>query len=193
MTQGMSGRDLQQLARSARSLAYPSEPEREHFLEAAASSKRVHATKVDAQASWETLVLDETVLDRLKLSCNLLRDAEKWRAQGVSIPQNLLLIGPPGVGKPKSPGRSQTRVAFPSWRQPRPRSKLNFSVTAATASGSSSSGLVRALPPFSSWTSSTLSRRIVHSAAAPTSSPTRSLASSCRRWMGSRRMLAMSS
>jgi SpoVK/Ycf46/Vps4 family AAA+-type ATPase len=54
---------------------------------------------VDSKAGWETLVLGDTILDRLKLICALLRDAEKWQAQGVSIPRSLLLAGPSGVGK----------------------------------------------------------------------------------------------
>jgi SpoVK/Ycf46/Vps4 family AAA+-type ATPase len=39
------------------------------------------------------------VLERLKLTCSLLRDAEMWRAQGVTVPRSLLLTGPPGTGK----------------------------------------------------------------------------------------------
>jgi AAA+ superfamily predicted ATPase len=99
LTQGMSGRDLKQLARSARAIAYPDEPSREHFLQAIEAARRFRNTRVDGKASWDTLVLDTTALDTLKLTCSLLRDAEKWKQQGVSIPRNLLLIGPPGVGK----------------------------------------------------------------------------------------------
>jgi SpoVK/Ycf46/Vps4 family AAA+-type ATPase len=38
-------------------------------------------------------------MERLKLTCTLVRDAETWRAQGVAVPRSLLLTGPPGVGK----------------------------------------------------------------------------------------------
>jgi SpoVK/Ycf46/Vps4 family AAA+-type ATPase len=99
LTQGMSGRDLKQLAQSVRSVAYPVEPTQEHFLDAIAAARKSHNTKVDSKAGWETLVLDDAILDRLKLVCALLRDAEKWQAQGVSIPRSLLLAGPSGVGK----------------------------------------------------------------------------------------------
>jgi SpoVK/Ycf46/Vps4 family AAA+-type ATPase len=95
----MSGRDLKQLAQSVRAIAYPAEPTPEHFLESIASTRKSHNTKVDSKAGWETLVLDNAFLDRLKLICALLRDAEKWQAQGVSIPRSLLLAGPSGVGK----------------------------------------------------------------------------------------------
>jgi len=99
LTQGMSGRDLKQLAISVRAIAYPAEPTRERFLEAISAARKSHNTKVDGKAGWETLVLDDAILDRLKLICALLRDAEKWQAQGVSIPRSLLLAGPSGVGK----------------------------------------------------------------------------------------------
>jgi SpoVK/Ycf46/Vps4 family AAA+-type ATPase len=99
LTQGMSGRDLKQLAQSVRSVAYPADPTHEHFLDAIGAARKSHNTKVDRKAGWETLVLDDAILDRLKLVCALLRDAEKWQAQGVSIPRSLLLAGPSGVGK----------------------------------------------------------------------------------------------
>jgi SpoVK/Ycf46/Vps4 family AAA+-type ATPase len=99
LTQGMSGRDLKQLAQSVRSVAYPAEPTQENFLDAIGTMRKSHNTKVDRKAGWETLVLDDAILDRLKLVCALLRDAEKWQAQGVSIPRSLLLAGPSGVGK----------------------------------------------------------------------------------------------
>ena len=99
LTQGMSGRDLQNLASQIRANAYPAMPEYEHFLEAVKATRKSHNTKVDQQASWETLVLDSRVLQQLKLTCALLRDAETWRAQGVDVPRSLLLTGPPGTGK----------------------------------------------------------------------------------------------
>jgi SpoVK/Ycf46/Vps4 family AAA+-type ATPase len=99
LTQGMSGRDLKQLAQSVRAIAYPAEPTQENFLDAIGTMRKSHNTKVDRKAGWETLVLDDAILDRLKLVCALLRDAEKWQAQGVSIPRSLLLAGPSGVGK----------------------------------------------------------------------------------------------
>lgn len=99
LTQGMSGRDLKQLARSVRAIAYPAEPSREHFLQAIEAARKSRNIKVDSKATWDTLVLDAGVLDTLKLTCSLLRDAERWKRKGVSIPRSLLLIGPPGVGK----------------------------------------------------------------------------------------------
>ena len=99
LTQGMSGRDLRHLASQVRTLAYPNAPAREHYLDTVKSSRKAHNTRVDNEARWETLVLDVGVLERLKLTCLLVRDAETWRAQGVTVPRSLLLTGPPGVGK----------------------------------------------------------------------------------------------
>jgi SpoVK/Ycf46/Vps4 family AAA+-type ATPase len=99
LTQGMSGRDLRHLASQVRTIAYPHPPKHDHYLEAVKSSRKAHNTKVNRAASWDTLVLEDGVLERLKLTCSLLRDAEMWRAQGVTVPRSLLLTGPPGVGK----------------------------------------------------------------------------------------------
>jgi SpoVK/Ycf46/Vps4 family AAA+-type ATPase len=99
LTQGMSGRDVRHLASQVRTLAYPNAPAREHYLEAVKSSRKANNTKVDTEASWETLVLVPPVMERLKLTCTLVRDAETWRAQGVTVPRSLLLTGPPGSGK----------------------------------------------------------------------------------------------
>jgi SpoVK/Ycf46/Vps4 family AAA+-type ATPase len=82
-----------------RTLAYPNAPAREHYLAAVKSSRKAHNTKVDSEASWETLVLAQGLMERLKLTCTLVRDAETWRAQGVAVPRSLLLMGPPGTGK----------------------------------------------------------------------------------------------
>jgi SpoVK/Ycf46/Vps4 family AAA+-type ATPase len=89
----------EELAAQVRTLAYPGMPTEKHFLEAVKVSRKAHNTRVDQQASWDTLVLDARVLQQLKLTCSLLRDAETWRAQGVDVPRSLLLTGPPGTGK----------------------------------------------------------------------------------------------
>jgi SpoVK/Ycf46/Vps4 family AAA+-type ATPase len=99
LTQGMSGRDLRHLASQVRTLAYPNAPAREHYLDAVKSSRKAHNTRVDSQASWETLVVEPNVMERLKLTCTLVREAETWRAQGVTVPRSLLLTGSPGTGK----------------------------------------------------------------------------------------------
>ena len=99
LTQGMSGRDLRHLAGQVRTLAYPAAPAASHFYEAAGANRKANNTKVDTAATWETLVVETSVLARLKLTCSLLRDAETWKARGVQVPNSLLLTGPAGTGK----------------------------------------------------------------------------------------------
>jgi SpoVK/Ycf46/Vps4 family AAA+-type ATPase len=99
LTQGMSGRDLQEVARSARRMAHPELPTVEHLRIAISKLRKGGNTQVSTHAQWENLVLDQKAMNRLKLICGLLRDPEKWVAQGVSIPRTLLLEGESGVGK----------------------------------------------------------------------------------------------
>jgi SpoVK/Ycf46/Vps4 family AAA+-type ATPase len=96
-TRGMSGRDLKHLASSIRILAYPAEPSHEHFVEAIGATRRLHSIGADQVVSWESLALEAPTVDRLKLISLLLRDSEMWRSKGVSIPRNLLLVGPSDV------------------------------------------------------------------------------------------------
>ncbi|MBN9617607.1 MAG: hypothetical protein BGO25_10405 [Acidobacteriales bacterium 59-55] len=98
-TQGMSGRDLQEVARTARRMAHPEFPTLEQISDAIVRLRKSGNINVPAQSRWESLVLDHKTLARLKVIGGLLRDAEKWSAEGISIPRNLLLEGPPGGGK----------------------------------------------------------------------------------------------
>ena len=99
LTQGLSGRDLRTLASAIRTLAYPKAPQPKHFHNAVQSTRKSANTRVDADATWDTLIVDAPVMDKLKLSCALLRNAEAWKSQGIDIPQSMLLTGPAGTGK----------------------------------------------------------------------------------------------
>jgi SpoVK/Ycf46/Vps4 family AAA+-type ATPase len=99
LTQGMSGRDLAQLAKKVRALAHPRSPQAQDFIAAIHSARGAGNTPVDREASWDTLIVDAHTLDKLQTVCALLRDPEGWRKQGVTIPSGLLLVGPPGTGK----------------------------------------------------------------------------------------------
>jgi hypothetical protein len=63
------------------------------YIEAIAAARKSRSTSVERTATWDNLVLDDALMDRLKLICNLLREPEKWRSHGVSIPKSLLLVG----------------------------------------------------------------------------------------------------
>ncbi|WP_263356582.1 AAA family ATPase [Acidicapsa ligni] len=99
LTQGMSGRDLQELARAARRAAHPEIAGEEHLRAAIGKRRTGRNTQVSPQSRWVTLVIDPNTMNRLKLVCNLLRESDKWAAQGLSIPRALLLDGPSGTGK----------------------------------------------------------------------------------------------
>jgi len=92
--QGMSGRDIRNLAASTKSLAHPDAPTVEHLYEAAKAARKRGSALVGHSGTWETLAIDGSSLERLQLICALLRDAERWSAQKVGIPRNLLLTGP---------------------------------------------------------------------------------------------------
>jgi SpoVK/Ycf46/Vps4 family AAA+-type ATPase len=95
----MSGRDLQEVAKTTRRIAHPELPALEHLRESISKLRKRRNTQVSSKSKGESLVLDQQTTGRLKLISGLLRDAERWTAQGVSIPRALLLDGPPGTGK----------------------------------------------------------------------------------------------
>ncbi len=94
LTQGMSGRDIRNLAATTKSLAHPNPPTAEHLFEAAGAARKRGNAQVGYAATWESLALEPAELERLRLISALLRDSEKWRAQGVGVPNTLLLTGP---------------------------------------------------------------------------------------------------
>jgi SpoVK/Ycf46/Vps4 family AAA+-type ATPase len=99
LTQGMSGRDIRNLAAATKSLAHPNPPTAEHLFEAAGAARKRGNAQVGHAATWESLALELAEVERLRLISALLRDAEKWRAQGVGVPNSLLLTGPDGGTK----------------------------------------------------------------------------------------------
>jgi SpoVK/Ycf46/Vps4 family AAA+-type ATPase len=91
--QGMSGRDIRNLAASTKSLSHPDAPTIDHLYEAAKVARKRGSARIGHAGTWETLAIDESSLERLQLICALLRDAERWSSQNVAIPGNLLLTG----------------------------------------------------------------------------------------------------
>jgi SpoVK/Ycf46/Vps4 family AAA+-type ATPase len=98
-TQGMSGRDLRNLAATTRSLAHPGKPTLTHLQEAIASSRRGEKATPQQTTTWQDLALEPSILERLQLTSALLRDSQRWREQGVQIPRSLLLTGSDGGTK----------------------------------------------------------------------------------------------
>ena len=50
-------------------------------------------------ATWDSLVLQQDVLEKLQTLCESLRHVEDFVAQGFDVPKGALLYGPPGTGK----------------------------------------------------------------------------------------------
>jgi SpoVK/Ycf46/Vps4 family AAA+-type ATPase len=96
LTQGMSGRDIRNLAATTKSLAHPNAPTAAHLIQAAGAARKRENALVGRAETWDSLALEPADLDRLMLICALLRDAEKWHAQGITVPGSLLLTGPDG-------------------------------------------------------------------------------------------------
>jgi SpoVK/Ycf46/Vps4 family AAA+-type ATPase len=51
------------------------------------------------KASWQTLIIPQSLRENLKAYCRILRNYEGYRAVGVHLPKGLLFYGPPGCGK----------------------------------------------------------------------------------------------
>jgi len=96
LTQWMSGRDIRNLAAATKSLAYPNAPTYVHLLEAAGAARKRGNAQIGRAETWDSLALEPGALERLRLISALLRDAEKWHAQGVGVPNSLLLTGSDG-------------------------------------------------------------------------------------------------
>lgn len=100
LTQGMSGRELAGMAKRIVREHGPGVTLSDQLISGYARSfRRQGSTTVDSGATWDRLVLAQATLDRLKKTVALLRGAETFARQGISVPKGMLLYGPPGTGK----------------------------------------------------------------------------------------------
>ena len=100
LTQGFSGRDLENIAgRIARKCEAAGGVTLE-ILEAVTRNKRAQgSTASDGNATWDRLVLPEQTLQTLKNTAELFKHAEEFEKIHISMPRGILLYGPPGTGK----------------------------------------------------------------------------------------------
>jgi hypothetical protein len=61
------------------------------------SFKESHSA--NGEASWDTLIIPQSLRENLQAYCRTLRDHLAYRAQGVQLPKGLLLYWPPETGK----------------------------------------------------------------------------------------------
>jgi SpoVK/Ycf46/Vps4 family AAA+-type ATPase len=100
LTQGMSGRDLSNLAKRIAREHDASAPLTNAVLDThTATFRKQGSTATDASATWHTLVLSEHTLKDLKTTAGLLKNADAFLKRGIGVPRGLLLYGPPGTGK----------------------------------------------------------------------------------------------
>jgi transitional endoplasmic reticulum ATPase len=100
-TQGFSGRNLAMLAKDVAALAAERGGEITDAVwrEATAKLARSGSEAVDESARWESLILAEDTLDKLRTICDSLQNIEVLKNQGLEVPRGALLYGPPGTGK----------------------------------------------------------------------------------------------
>jgi SpoVK/Ycf46/Vps4 family AAA+-type ATPase len=58
-----------------------------------------HAHSSNGKASWETLIISQSLRETLQAYCRILRDYTAYQEQGIHLPKGVLLFGPPGCGK----------------------------------------------------------------------------------------------
>lgn len=100
-TTGMSGRNLSSLAREISTQAdkQGGVASEATWQEAIKRYVKAGGTAVDQGAGWDSLVLADDVMERLRSLCETLRNVEEFKEQGFDIPKGALLYGPPGTGK----------------------------------------------------------------------------------------------
>jgi AAA+ superfamily predicted ATPase len=63
------------------------------------SSHSEHSRSCNGNASWDTLVIPQSLRENLQAYCRILRDYKAYQEVGVHLPKGLLFCGPPGCGK----------------------------------------------------------------------------------------------
>jgi SpoVK/Ycf46/Vps4 family AAA+-type ATPase len=100
-TTGMSGRNLARVASEVCTLASKQGGAitEEMWREVLKRHTKASSESVDESARWDSLILPDEMLERLKTLCESLRNFEDFLVQGFDIPKGALLYGPPGTGK----------------------------------------------------------------------------------------------
>jgi SpoVK/Ycf46/Vps4 family AAA+-type ATPase len=100
-TSGFAGRNLSKVAATVFRMAsqHGGQATDEMWRQVIGQYATSTSDAVDAGARWDTLVLQEPVMKRLRRISEMLKHAEVMREQGLEPPRATLLYGPPGTGK----------------------------------------------------------------------------------------------
>jgi SpoVK/Ycf46/Vps4 family AAA+-type ATPase len=99
-TTGFAGRKLAELAKTVCTLGEKrGSVNDEVWREVIGDSAKATSSAVDESATWDSLILQEPTIRRLKSICSMVKNAEMLRAQHIDVPRAALLFGPPGTGK----------------------------------------------------------------------------------------------
>jgi SpoVK/Ycf46/Vps4 family AAA+-type ATPase len=100
-TNGLAGRDLSQVARDVCTMASEKQSAitSDIWREVLGRFAKAGSDSADEGARWDSLVLAEDTIDKLKTVCESLKQIEVLKKQGIRPPRGALLYGPPGTGK----------------------------------------------------------------------------------------------
>jgi transitional endoplasmic reticulum ATPase len=101
LTTGLAGRGLATVARDVCTMAaeQKTDIQPEMWREVLARYTKASSDAVDAGAHWDSLVLPDNTLRKLKTVCDSMKNAEILAKQGFEPLRGALLYGPPGTGK----------------------------------------------------------------------------------------------
>jgi SpoVK/Ycf46/Vps4 family AAA+-type ATPase len=99
LSTGMAGRELSKLAEEVCALAEERRGEITPEMWKEVAARRSDTPGLDKDATWENLILADSVIKRFQTVCKALRKIEVLRKQGLALTSSILLYGPPGTGK----------------------------------------------------------------------------------------------
>jgi SpoVK/Ycf46/Vps4 family AAA+-type ATPase len=97
-TGGSTIQELRKVVQETKLLSAPGAPQDAHWREALKNVRGADAEFKDESKTWDRLVLPADIKEQLQRACRILREADRYKERGVTVP-NVLLFGPPGTGK----------------------------------------------------------------------------------------------
>jgi SpoVK/Ycf46/Vps4 family AAA+-type ATPase len=99
LSMGYSYRDLNKMMESVQRWTKRGVTVAEAVALVVSKTQRSGSTKVDSSVTLESMVLAPELEREIKALCGMIKNAEVFKAKGVTVPRAALLYGPPGTGK----------------------------------------------------------------------------------------------